>query len=136
MTDPQDANLIHYSGYTEDQLKPTAQLMLDYVVRTSPHLSSWAQSLAEGEEAIENPLESSPIEHEQEHPNFVKKYAAKKVCPASISLVASFTCSRRFDAQFFKASVAMRKWAEGEYAPEPYYDEDGELQRRAVPLVL
>ncbi|BGO94898.1 G2/mitotic-specific cyclin [Rhodotorula toruloides] len=108
-----DANLIHYSGYTEDELKPTAQLMLDYVVRTSPHLSSWAQSLAEGEEAIENPLESSPIEHEQEHPNFVKKYAAKK---------------------FFKASVAMRKWAEAEYAPEPYYDDDGELQRRAREL--
>ncbi|BGP27063.1 G2/mitotic-specific cyclin CYB1 [Rhodotorula toruloides] len=110
-----DANLIHYSGYTEDELKPTAQLMLDYVVRTSPHLTSWAQSLAEGEEAIENPLESSPIEHEQEHPNFVKKYAAKK---------------------FFKASVAMRKWAEAEYAPESYYDDDGELQRRAVPLEL
>lgn len=68
----QDANLVHYSGYTEDELKPTAQLMLDYVVRSS--------SLADAATAITmNPLLTALPTNEPEHPNFIKKYAAKKV---------------------------------------------------------
>ncbi|GAA5992248.1 hypothetical protein JCM10908_001837 [Rhodotorula pacifica] len=110
-----DANLVHYSGYSEKELKPTAQLMLDYIVRTSPLLTRWAASAAEDGEC-ENPLEMSPADHEHEHPNFIKKYGAKK---------------------FFKASTAMRKWAEGEYAPEEAYDtETGMVVLKAVPAIL
>jgi len=86
-----DANLVHYSGYSEDELKPTAQLMLDYVVSTSPILSSDA-----AKSSSLNPLQTSQAAFEQPHPNFVKKYAAKK---------------------FFKASTTLRKWAEEEFAP-------------------
>lgn len=71
-----DANLVHYSGYTEEELKPTAQLMLNYVVRTSPALSAYKQH---NNSTASNPLQSSPVEHELEHPNFIKKYGAKKV---------------------------------------------------------
>lgn len=77
-SDEQDANLVHYSGYSEKELKPTAQLMLDYIVRTSPSLTRWAASAAEDGE-VENPLEMSPADYEHEHPNFIKKYGAKKV---------------------------------------------------------
>ncbi|KPV72680.1 uncharacterized protein RHOBADRAFT_39282 [Rhodotorula graminis WP1] len=81
-----DANLVHYSGYSEDELKPTAQLMLDYV------------------------------DHEIEHPNFIKKYGAKK---------------------FFKASTAVRKWAETEYQPLDFYDrESATIMRRPVAVTL
>lgn len=83
-----DANLVHYSGYTEDELKPTAQLMLDYVVRQS--------SLANPQARMENPLHLAVKPDESEHPNFIKKYAAKK---------------------FFKASTSVRKWVEETYAP-------------------
>lgn len=110
-----DPNLVHYSGYSEQELKPTAQLMLDYIVRTSPSLTRWATN-ATGDGEIENPLESSPADFEHEHPNFVKKYGAKK---------------------FFKASTAMRKWAENEYRPVEYYDSaTGEVVFKAVPAVL
>ncbi|GAA6036416.1 hypothetical protein JCM8097_001710 [Rhodosporidiobolus ruineniae] len=61
-----DANLVHYSGYSEG-----------------------ADADAEG-----NPLALSPGQPDNEHPNFIKKYSAKK---------------------FFKASTAMRKWAEEDY---------------------
>lgn len=69
----QDANLVHYSGYTEEELLPTAQLMLDYVVR-----SSVAPSPARG---TANPLRlaATPVESDVEHPNFIKKYSGKKV---------------------------------------------------------
>ena len=50
--------------------------MLDYVARTSPILS--ADAAASGDSSL-NPLQTSPISHEVEHPNFIKKYAAKKV---------------------------------------------------------
>ncbi|GAA6052176.1 hypothetical protein JCM3770_001257 [Rhodotorula araucariae] len=114
--DPWDANLVHYSGYSEEELKPTAQLMLDYVVRTSPTLSAWAAAVADGEQALENPLEMSPEDHELEHPNFIKKYGAKK---------------------FFKASTAVRKWAEGEYQPMDFLDrETGTLVRKPIAAVL
>ncbi|GAA5900356.1 hypothetical protein JCM8208_005337 [Rhodotorula glutinis] len=111
------ANLVHYSGYSEDELKPTAQLMLDYVVRTSPSLSAWAASAAEGDEVtVENPLEHNPEDHEIEHPNFIKKYGAKK---------------------FFKASTAVRKWAETEYQPLDFYDrETAAVTRRPVAATL
>ena len=63
---------MHYSGYTEEELKPTAQLMLDYVVRSS--------SLADATTVITmNPLLTTMTTNEIEHPNFIKKYAAKKV---------------------------------------------------------
>ncbi|POY74741.1 hypothetical protein BMF94_2217 [Rhodotorula taiwanensis] len=110
---PWDANLVHYSGYAEDELKPTAQLMLDYIVRTSPSLSKWAAAADEDGE-IENPLEQSPEDHEFEHPNFIKKYGAKK---------------------FFKASTSTRKWAESEYAPVETYDETG-MYLKAQPIKL
>ncbi|GAA5848908.1 hypothetical protein JCM9279_004662 [Rhodotorula babjevae] len=114
---PWDANLVHYSGYSEEELKPTAQLMLDYVVRTSPSLTAWAASAADGDEStVENPLELSPEDHEMEHPNFVKKYGAKK---------------------FFKASTAVRKWAENEYQPLDFYDRDSlAVTRRPVAATL
>ncbi|BGP51020.1 G2/mitotic-specific cyclin [Rhodotorula kratochvilovae] len=111
-----DANLVHYSGYSEEELKPTAQLMLDYIARTSPTLSTWDANAAEGDEATENPLEMSPEDHELEHPNFIKKYGAKK---------------------FFKASTAVRKWAENEYQPMDFYDRDtGALVRKPVAATL
>ncbi|GAA5995592.1 cyclin family protein [Rhodotorula paludigena] len=114
--EPWDANLVHYSGYSEDELRPTAQLMLDYVVRTSPLLTAWALNAAEGDEAVENPLEMSPGDHEVEHPNFVKKYGAKK---------------------FFKASTAVRKWAETEYAPlEDFDPEQGLIIRKPILALL
>lgn len=82
----QDANLVHYSGYSEDELKPTAQLMLDYVVRTSQRLTAWSQIAADTGE-VENPLELNPEDHEYEHPNFIKKYGAKKVTKSTVSRV-------------------------------------------------
>ncbi|CEQ39394.1 SPOSA6832_00909 [Sporobolomyces salmonicolor] len=96
-----DANLVHYSGYSEAELKPTAQLMLNYVVRTSSVLAPYLPDPESGESpaARANPLQMSPVVHEVEHPNFIKKYSAKK---------------------FFKASTAMRKWAEDEYNPNQY----------------
>ncbi|BGP57727.1 hypothetical protein JCM8202_002380 [Rhodotorula sphaerocarpa] len=99
---PWDANLVHYSGYSEDELKPTAQLMLDYVVRTSQRLTAWSQIAADTGE-VENPLELNPEDHEYEHPNFIKKYGAKK---------------------FFKASTSVRKWAESTFAPCETWEDD------------
>ncbi|GAA6018073.1 hypothetical protein JCM10207_006072 [Rhodosporidiobolus poonsookiae] len=116
-----DANLVHYSGYSEAELKPTAQLMLNYVVRTSPSLSALMPREDQngegsaGDAAGENPLEMSPAQHEVEHPNFVKKYGAKK---------------------FFKASTAMRKWAEEEFQPMEFYDRSGKVTREVVPALL
>ncbi|KAM0786795.1 hypothetical protein ACM66B_002229 [Microbotryomycetes sp. NB124-2] len=104
-----DANLVHYSGYSEEEIKPTAQLMLDYVVRTSAILTKGYSDKS----AKPNPLRAPPTsEHELEHPNFVKKYAAKK---------------------FFKASTSIRLWAEEEY--EPYWEEgESHLYPHAVLL--
>lgn len=135
---------MHYSGYSEDELKPTAQLMLDYVVRTSPSLSAWAASAAEGDEAtVENPLELSPEDHEMEHPNFVKKYGAKKVRLSSSSSSSSSSSAPEPDpslpprSQFFKASTAVRKWAENEYQPLDFYDRDSAaVTRRPVAATL
>ncbi|SGY77346.1 BQ5605_C005g03612 [Microbotryum silenes-dioicae] len=93
---PWDANLVHYSGYSEEELKPTAQLMLDYVVRTSPTLSSDKTPAM-----VDNPLQTSPTAHEVEHPNFIKKYAAKK---------------------FFRASTQCRKWAEEHFGPTEVFN--------------
>lgn len=101
---------MHYSGYSEDEIRPTAQLMLDYVVRTSPTLS------ASGSGSGLNPLQASPSSHELEHPNFIKKYSAKKVRFESVTLQSSQAdCST--PTQFFKASTSIRKWAEQEFAP-------------------
>ena len=77
---------MHYSGYSEAELKPTAQLMLDYVVRTSPMLVHLLPNPEDGDDAgASNPLQMSPISHENVHPNFIKKYAAKKVSSDSNS---------------------------------------------------
>lgn len=84
---------MHYSGYSEQELKPTAQLMLDYIVRTSPSLTRWATD-ATGDGEIENPLESSPADFEHEHPNFIKKYGAKKVSPPSARPPFARICSQ------------------------------------------
>ncbi|GAA5832021.1 hypothetical protein JCM11251_002789 [Rhodosporidiobolus azoricus] len=112
-----DANLIHYSGYSEDELKPTAQLMLDYVVRTSPMLSACLPREDADNVTAGNVDEDgmSPGQHENEHPNFIKKYGAKK---------------------FFKASVAMRKWAEQEYPPTETYSTNGKFIREVVDATL
>lgn len=92
----QDANLRHYSGYTEEQLKPTAQLMLDYVARNS---SLGPQS---GKADDENPLKLESTESEHEHPNFVKKYSAKKVrkytVPVRMTKLTSLNSSTRRSA--------------------------------------
>ncbi|SCV69562.1 BQ2448_2582 [Microbotryum intermedium] len=108
---PWDANLVHYSGYSEEELKPTAQLMLDYVVRTSPTLSSDKPPAM-----VNNPLQTSPTAHEVEHPNFIKKYAAKK---------------------FFRASTQCRKWAEEHFGPtEVYNPKKRKVERIARPALL
>ncbi|BGP19401.1 G2/mitotic-specific cyclin [Rhodosporidiobolus nylandii] len=113
-----DANLVHYSGYSEAELKPTAQLMLDYVVRTSPTLSQYLprEDAAEDDDAA-NPLQQAQPEHEVEHPNFIKKYGAKK---------------------FFKASTAMCKWAEEEYRAIEYSEQGHRsgVKRQIVPALL
>ncbi|GAA5983632.1 hypothetical protein JCM5350_004892 [Sporobolomyces pararoseus] len=107
-----DANLVHYSGYSEEELKPTAQLMLDYVIRTSPMLAHLLPNPEDGEDsAASNPLQMSPISHENAHPNFIKKYSAKK---------------------FFKASTSLKKWAEEIYAPVERRDKNGRV--RTVPV--
>lgn len=51
----QNANLVHYSGFSEDELLPAAQLMVNYILR--------------------------PREKQAE--SFVKKYASKKYMKAS-----------------------------------------------------
>ncbi|KAJ1963930.1 G2/mitotic-specific cyclin [Dispira parvispora] len=51
---PWDANLDHYSGYTEAELQPCVQLMIDFIAR--------------------------PVKHE----SFFKKYASKKFMKASL----------------------------------------------------
>lgn len=61
---PQDANLVHYSGYTESELKPCAQLMLDYVVRNS--------SLVQAPKRGDDPLGPTPAASETECGNFIK----------------------------------------------------------------
>jgi len=104
-------------------LKPTAQLMLDYVIRTSPILAHLLPNPEDGEDsAASNPLQMSPISHENVHPNFIKKYSAKKVSSHSCTLyfalqsqllTITLICFR----QFFKASASLKKWAEEIYAP-------------------
>lgn len=37
----QDANLRHYSGYTEEQMKPVVDLMLDYLKKPTKHEALW-----------------------------------------------------------------------------------------------
>ena len=55
---------MHYSGYSEVELLPTAQLMLDFVVRNS--------SLAATEKRPDNPLHPNQSPAEDPLPNFVK----------------------------------------------------------------
>lgn len=111
--------------------------MLDYIVRTSPSLSKWAAAADEDGE-IENPLEQSPEDHEFEHPNFIKKYGAKKVSllPLAPPRALRAHLDRRIPLlQFFKASTSTRKWAESEYAPVETYDETG-MYLKAQPIKL
>lgn len=68
--------MIHYSGYTQAELLPTAQLMLDYVVRASGVITAAGRA--------SDPLRTSATPDEVEHPNFIKKYAGKKVRSRSI----------------------------------------------------
>lgn len=62
--------------------------------------------------------------------------------PLSLSLPASRVRSLTLAfphpaSQFFKASTAVRKWAEGEYQPIDFYDrESGALVRKAVAATL
>lgn len=67
--------------------------MLDYVVRSSPILS--ANEINQTGSSF-NPLMTSPVSHEVEHPNFIKKYAAKKV--RFLFLSFSFLFLERRDA--------------------------------------
>ncbi|GAA6063576.1 hypothetical protein JCM10212_003155 [Sporobolomyces blumeae] len=112
-----DANLVHYSGYSEEELKPTAQLMLHYVIRTSPNLAHLLPNPEDGDDTVAvNPLQMSPVAHENAHPNFIKKYGAKK---------------------FFRASASLRKWAEEEFAPIERRDPTtGKLVREPVSFEL
>ncbi|KAM0752042.1 hypothetical protein T439DRAFT_199749 [Meredithblackwellia eburnea MCA 4105] len=104
-----DANLVHYSGYSESELKPTAQLMLDYIVRGS--------SLAQPQQTKrENPLHPNVQVAEAEHPNMIKKYSSKK---------------------FFKAATQTRKWAETEFAPIEYLcPKTRKTIRQTIPAIL
>ncbi|KAI9614077.1 hypothetical protein KEM48_006144 [Puccinia striiformis f. sp. tritici PST-130] len=84
-----DANLRHYSGYTQDQILPVAQLMLDYILR------SGCKNLAMGLDpkfVVNNPYEGG-----NEHANLFKKYATRK---------------------FFRVSELVRDWAIDRYTYE------------------
>ncbi|KAL8280705.1 hypothetical protein RQP46_007028 [Phenoliferia psychrophenolica] len=103
-----DANLVHYSGYSEEELKPTAQLMLDFVVRNS--------ALAQPDKRADNPLHPNQTPMEDPLPNFVKKYSGKK---------------------FFKAFTAVKRWAETEYQPIDFMNpKTRKTERREVPAIL
>lgn len=81
----------------------------------------------------------SPSQHENEHPNFIKKYSAKKVRLLFSSTVLESDTDELphpIDEQFFKASTAMRKWAEEEYRPMEFYGRDGKVTREVVPALL
>jgi hypothetical protein len=61
----------------------------------------------------------------------------RSVHPLSLSHRTKADRSTSKNAQFFKASTAMRKWAENEYRPVEYYDSaTGEVVFKAVPAVL
>ena len=66
---------MHYSGYAEEELKPTAQLMLDFVVRNS--------ALAQPDKRADNPLHPSQTPVEDPLPNFVKVRPAHSRVPSS-----------------------------------------------------
>ncbi|KAK4702359.1 G2/mitotic-specific cyclin 2, partial [Phenoliferia sp. Uapishka_3] len=105
---PWDANLVHYSGYSEAELKPTAQLMLDFVVRNS--------ALAQPDKRADNPLHPNQTPLEDPLPNFIKKYSGKK---------------------FFKAFTAVKRWAESEYAPIEFMNPTTrKIERTPVAAVL
>lgn len=66
-----DANLVHYSGYNESEILVTAQLMVDYILR------SGCKGLGMGLE----PTFVGVVGYEggNEHGNLFKKYATRKV---------------------------------------------------------
>ncbi|KAH9822474.1 cyclin-like protein [Melampsora americana] len=84
-----DANLIHYSGYTQAEILPTAQIMVDYILRT-------------GCKVLGIGLEPSFVggvgyEGGSEHSNLFKKYSTRK---------------------FFRVSELVRDWAMETYTYE------------------
>ncbi|KAG0146271.1 hypothetical protein CROQUDRAFT_44630 [Cronartium quercuum f. sp. fusiforme G11] len=77
-----DSNLVHYSGYSQKEILPTAQLMLDYILR------SGCKSSGMGLEP--NFIGIIGYEGGNEHNNLFKKYATRK---------------------FFRVSELVREWA-------------------------
>ncbi|KAJ1969738.1 G2/mitotic-specific cyclin [Dimargaris xerosporica] len=94
---PWDANLIHYSGYTESELMPCVDLMIDYI--------------------------AAPVRHE----SFFKKYASKKFFkvsifarewvvkhyPSLVSTLAHPNTARALDDAPLDANVSHHTYAPG-----------------------
>jgi len=83
-----DANLIHYSGYTQQEILPSAQIMLDYILR------SGCKNLGMG---LQPSFLGATSEGGNEHSNLFKKYATRK---------------------FFRVSELVREWAVNRYTYE------------------
>ncbi|WAQ91051.1 hypothetical protein PtA15_13A452 [Puccinia triticina] len=86
---PWDANLRHYSGYDQAEILPTAQFMLDYILR------SGCKNLGMGLDP--NFVIQASYEGGNEHANLFKKYATRK---------------------FFRVSEIVRDWAVDRYTFE------------------
>lgn len=101
----QNANLVHYSRYSEAELLPTAQLMLDYVspsMRRSADASQVVRSLRLPE---------------PEHPCLHRKYAAKKYFRAS-ELCADWA-ERRYKVSPARSRALTPHSAQPSTAPSP-----------------
>lgn len=86
---PWNPNLTHYSGYTEAEIVPTAQIMMDYILR------SGCKNLGMGLDP--NFVGQASYEGGNEHGNLFKKYATRK---------------------FFRVSEIVRDWAVDRYTYE------------------
>ncbi|KAI8459300.1 G2/mitotic-specific cyclin 1/2 [Phakopsora pachyrhizi] len=83
------ANLIHYSGYTESEILPSAQIMVDYILRSGcKNMGMGLQPQFVGGVGYEGG---------HEHGNLYKKYATRK---------------------FFRVSELVREWAVDRYTYE------------------
>ena len=78
---PWDATLAHYAGYTEEEIQPVLELMVDYL--------------------------HGPVAHEA----FFKKYASKKFLKGTVHRSLSRSCLGLGLTLFVTASILTRKWA-------------------------
>lgn len=85
-SDAQHANLVHYSGYAQEELLETAQKMYNYLQRNSG-LSNGTVYKRSVDDVTETITGAEPLE--LEHPNFFKKYSARKVSPPAFLRLAS-----------------------------------------------